>query len=165
MKFGQKCRESIEPKKGNSYPLVKTIEILYESGWYPEETSGQGSYRWMQQEARCTIKGLPVKGRNSSYSKAGIPSRRGEIRGSASMSIRKASARSKFCPSLTPILSFYKIDRIRFKFFYAGWCFSARADPGLERIGNGSGADRDIFGRGANASDSAWAWILHTLQY
>lgn len=41
---------------------MKTIDITYETGWYPEESAGYKSFRWMKRKSKCLLKGLPIEG-------------------------------------------------------------------------------------------------------
>ncbi|MGB3863439.1 MAG: hypothetical protein WA915_15275, partial [Candidatus Aminicenantaceae bacterium] len=41
---------------------MKTVEIDFTEGWYPEERTAKGSFRWTQKQATCVVKDLPTKG-------------------------------------------------------------------------------------------------------
>lgn len=42
---------------------MKALDIFYEKGWYSEEQSPSGSFRWIQQTAMCFLKNLPTHGK------------------------------------------------------------------------------------------------------
>lgn len=41
---------------------MKTAKIDFTKGWYPEERTAKGPFRWMQKQAICIVKDLPTKG-------------------------------------------------------------------------------------------------------
>ena len=42
---------------------MKTSSIAFTDGWYPEESVGHVSFRWMSKRSVCVLKGIPTKGR------------------------------------------------------------------------------------------------------
>ena len=41
---------------------MSTVPIIFKEGWYPEEKTSRGTFRWMKKNARFTLEGLPTKG-------------------------------------------------------------------------------------------------------
>jgi uncharacterized Fe-S cluster-containing radical SAM superfamily protein len=52
---------------------MKTGEINFTKGWYPEERTAKGPFRWMQKQAICIIKDMPTKGDRELVLVAGHP--------------------------------------------------------------------------------------------
>ncbi len=41
---------------------MSTVSIIFKEGWYSEEKTSRGTFRWMKKNARFTLEGLPTKG-------------------------------------------------------------------------------------------------------
>jgi molybdenum cofactor biosynthesis enzyme MoaA len=52
---------------------METVKIIFTDGWYPEERTLKGTFRWMRKHAKFTLEGLPTKGERTLILRGGHP--------------------------------------------------------------------------------------------
>lgn len=57
---------------------MRTVKIDYTNGWYPEERTPEGAFRWMRKKAKFILKGLPTQGERTLILWGGIPFHKGK---------------------------------------------------------------------------------------